>query len=395
MTRGRLVFVLVSLTFVMTVVGGSLLAAVGRDKDSGDDSLYKYLSVFTETFHLVREAYVDDTSVDTLLGAALDGTTDALDPFCVYVPAKAVAIHEAAHAIGRSRSGLLTLKERGIAYIVGVDEGSPAAAAGIQEGDLLSKIDNRSTRLMPTWDLERQFAEAPGTKLELEVIRRGAPVKTTIELKSFSPLAPRVEPERDGANVLRIASFDSGTAAATATLLRQLQSAGHAKLLIDLRGVAAPDVRLAYPVAALFARGESGALLSRDKTLETFSSTSQPLWNGEVVVLVDHGTLGAAEILATVLRQKIGAKLVGEETFGWASHLASMKLRSGAHLELTDGFYTGPDHVLLKSGLVPDLEVTERSRTFAEKDKPLPAIVRDRALRLLLGEDSLPAKKAA
>ncbi len=395
MTRGRLVFVLVSLTFVMTVVGGSLVAAVGRDKGDSGDSLYKYLSVFTEAFHLVREAYVDDTSVDTLLGSALDGATDALDPFCMYVPAKAVGTYESAHAIGPRRSGVVALKERGIAYIVGVGEGSPAAAAGMEEGDLLSKIDNRSTRLMPTWDLERQFAAAPGTKLDLELIRRGVPVLTKIELKEFSPPAPHVEPERDNASVLRIASFGPDTAAQTAALLRQLQGAGQRKLLLDLRGVTAPDVRQAYAVAALFVGGETGVLLAHDKPVETFSSAVEPLWKGELVVLVDHGTLGAAEILATVLHQKLDARLVGEETFGWTGRLAEVKLHSGARLEVTDAYFTGPDQKRLKGGLVPDLEVTERSRTFAEKDKPLSSIVRDRALRLLLGEDTLPAKKAA
>lgn len=395
MTRGRILFVLASLAFVMLVVGGSLIAAVDRGKDSGDDSLYKYLAVFTETFNLVREAYVDETHVDALMSNALDGVTDALDPFCLYLPAKGVAIYEAAHAVGPSRSGMLVLKERGIAYVIAVAEGSPGAAAGVEEGDLLSKLDNRSTRLMPTWEIERQLAAPAGTKLELELIRRGAPVKVTIQLKEFETPAPRSEEARGGAAVLHLSSLTRDSAEKVGALLRPLAAAGKSKLLLDLRGVAAPDVRPAYAVAALFVQGESGALVGKTGVLETFRSEATPVWKGDVVVLIDHGTLGGAEVLAAVLRQKAAAKLVGDDTFGWAGRLGTLKLRSGARLLLTDGFYTAPDHQRLKTGLVPDLEVTERARTFAEKDTPLPEIVRERALRLLLGEEPLPAKKAA
>jgi len=110
------------------------------------------------------------------------------------------------------------------------------------------------------------------------------------------------------------------------------------------------------------------------------------------VVLQDRGTLGAAEVLATVLRQRTGAKLVGERTFGYAGRQTEVGLSNGAVVQLTDAFYAGPDRERLRDGLKPDVLIDERSRSFNEQDKPLGDLILERGLRLLAPE---PAKKAA
>jgi len=113
------------------------------------------------------------------------------------------------------------------------------------------------------------------------------------------------------------------------------------------------------------------------------------------VLLVDRGTLGAAEVFATVLRQKVKAELVGERTFGHAGRQAVADLSSGGRLLFTDAFYTGPDKKPLKEALKPDLLVDERSRTYLEKDVPIGDLILRRGVHRLLGEDAEPAKKAA
>ena len=105
------------------------------------------------------------------------------------------------------------------------------------------------------------------------------------------------------------------------------------------------------------------------------------------MILVDRGTLGASEVFATVLRQKIKAELVGERTFGHAGRQGGADLSSGGRLLFTDAFYTGPDKKPLKEALKPDLLVDERSRTYLEKDVPIGDLILRRGVRRLLGED--------
>ncbi len=391
MSRGRLTFVIFSVVLVTGLLAGSLLGAASGRADSGERSLFKYLSVFTEVLSLIRQAYVDETAIDGLLTGALDGAADALDPFSLYVPAAEIGRYEAARAVGSGRSGILVLKERGMPYVANVWEGSPAAGAEVEVGDLIAEVNGRSTRLLPLWELHTLLAGAPGTKLELEMIRRGEPRTVTLELVDMPAPAP-VLSEREGVAYLRIPAFDAQTAGQIRAAFSAPAAQAQRKLLVDLRGVGGGEAARGYDVASLLADGELGALIGRDGEISKFEGAA-PVWQGEIAVLVDRGTLGAAELLATVLRQKAGAKLVGERSFGYAGRQTLVELSSGARLQITDAFYTGPDRERIAEGLMPDERVDDRSRTFEERDTPLGELILRRGLRLLRAEDAV--KKAA
>jgi carboxyl-terminal processing protease len=397
MNRSRILFFLISAVLVFPLLAATLLRAADTgETQPEEDSFYKYLAVFSETLGLVRQAYVDEPDMDTLMAGALDGTTDALDPFSLYVPAPEVSGFLQAEAVGKRHSGLTLLKERGIAYVVAVEKGSPGDLADIKAGDIVAKINDRSTRLMPIWEFQEVLAGAPGTKLTLELIRLGEPVQIAFELKPFD--APPVALEEvEGIRLLRIPSFDEKTAAdVKAALTRDAgQVKEKDKLLIDLRGVSSGDPAVAYATARLFTTGELGALKRRAEELQTFRAEEPRIWQGKTVILVDRGTLGAAEVFATVLRQKEKAELVGERTFGHAGRQGSAELSSGGRLLFTEAFYTGPDKKPLNEALRPDLLVDDRSRTYLEKDTPLGELILRRAIRRLLGQEPETEAKAA
>ena len=100
MKKTRLGFLLLSLVLLTPVIAGSLSRADTEDSDASD-SLSKNLSVFSEVLSLIRRAYVDETSMEDLLTGALDGSTDAMDPLAVYVPASGVDRFRAARSVGR------------------------------------------------------------------------------------------------------------------------------------------------------------------------------------------------------------------------------------------------------------------------------------------------------
>ena len=141
--------------------------------------------------------------------------------------------------------------------------------------------------------------------------------------------------------------------------------------------------------------GDLGALKKRAEEVQSFRADDKPVWQGKMVILVDRGTLGAAEVFATVLRQKEKAELVGERTFGHAGRQGSAELSTGGRLLFTEAFYTGPDKKPLNEALKPDLLVDERSRTYLEKDTPLGEIILRRGIRRLLGQETETEAKAA
>ena len=383
-TSSRVLFLIVSGLLVVPLLTGGLLGARTRSDDK--DDFYEYLSVFTDVLSLVRKVYVERIDGRTLLAGALDGASDALDPFSVYVPAEEVDTYRGAERVGRAHSGIEVLKERGVAFVFAVEAGSPAELAGIERGDILSKLGGTSTRDMPLWKIRQLFASAPGTKLEVEVVRQGEAVSVELELATYEVTAPSIEAV-DGTAVLRVGRFEAGTAA---QVTRLLEGTAEDRVLIDLRGVSGGDPRLAYELADLFVDGDLGKLVGRDGDLEAFGSQRTDVWSGSVALLIDRGSQGASEVLARVLAGIGSAPIAGERSFGHAGRSAHVKLASGALLELTDAFYTGPDGVRIDESIVPELRVERFPSGDDESD-----VVLEEALRLLRESREAQAEEKA
>lgn len=385
MNRGRGLFLLVSLAVLVPAMTGVLWSAAGRRAtDGGDDSLYKNLAIFSEVLNLVGSSYVDETDSGQLLAGALDGLGDALDPFSVWVPAERLAEWDASRAIGRTRSGLTMVRDQGIAFVLAVEAGSPGATAGLLAGDIVAEIDGRSTREMPSWALASRLAGEPGTRLALRVLRQGDDLTVELPLADYAPPLPRLE-EVEGLPLLVLPAFAADSAAAVRPLLEGLAARGAGQLLVDLRGVAGGSPAAAFDVAALFASGELGRLSGRGGEARPFAGAAAPLWQGEIVVLVDGSSQGPAEILAAVLRQRAGARLVGIETFGWAGELEAVTLSNGSRLLLTTSFYAAEGGEPITDSLDPDLLVDDLPAHFGDRERPLGERILEQGIGLLRG----------
>lgn len=394
MNRSRSLFLSISLAVLLPVASGVLWSAVNTEQeDDGEDSLYKYLAIFSEAFGLVRNNYVDPADPDALLGGALEGISDALDPFSALVPAAYVSEFEQLEKRARERSGIVLVKEQGIAYVVAVEAGSPGAAAGVERGDVVAEVASEETRGAPLWQLYRHLAGAPGEQLKLRIVRSGEAIDKTVALGAFTPLPPRLESVK-GIAILHLARIGSGEAERVRPLLEELARRRATKLLVDLRGLGGGDPEQAYAIGAMFASGDLGRLVERGAPRRTFRSETAPLFRGEVAVLLDNGTFGAGEILAAILHSGASAKLVGVKSFGWAGVRSFVELSGGAGLHLTTAFYTGPDGVPIATGLAPDVLVDDLGRRFGDGDRSLDDLILERGIELLAGE-SLVERQAA
>lgn len=386
MNRSRILFFLLSLAVLLPIVSGTLSRAA-TDQPADEDALSKHLSVFSEVMSLIRRAYVEETSIDELLAGALDGATDALDSMSTFVPADEIGAFEEVREIGRAHSGLTVGKERGIAFVIAVDPGSPGAEAGVDHGDILAEIDGRSTRGIPLWELQSVLAQEPGTELGLEVLRRGQARELTLKLGTYDPPGPALE-DHEGQAVLRLSRIEEEAVVEVKRLLRGLAESGRDKLLIDLRGVAGGSSEAAYSLAGLFASGELGQLQGGEGSDVRFEGFQEVPWRGETVVLVNSGTQGPAEILATVLRQSAGSRLVGQRSFGLAGHQRLVPLSDGSGVLLTDAYYTGPDGEPISTSLVPDVVVSDLPRPAGEDGTEVEDRTLQRGLEVLLEEEA-------
>jgi carboxyl-terminal processing protease len=400
MSRTRIVFLSLSLLVVLPLASTNLLA---RNQPGDEDSLIKHLAVFTEALNLVNQAYVEPAKEQEVMAGAIDGVADALDPFSFFLPADSMAAYAQARAVGTRHSGLILVRDRGFIYVVGVAANSPGAKADVHLGDMVAEINGENTRSTPLWKTQTLLAQKAGTEVTLKLFRDGDFTAAKVVLGPYEA-KPVEYQELEGAAVIRFSRIEAGTAAEAAAALSLAVAGEQSHLLFDLRGVSGGENEEAFKVAGLLVDGDLGSLKSRDDDLVHFRG-SQPRWQGKIVVLIDRGTLGAAEVLANVLRQKADAELVGERSFGYAGRLRGVELPSGGQLWLTDAFYTGPDGEPLRESLQPDLFVSRRARGDGdatankdgkkEKDKD---VVLERGLERLLQEkeeSAAPEQQAA
>ena len=385
MKTSRLVFLLLSVALLLPVISGSLSRASTDDQGSSD-SLSKNLSVFSEVLSLIRRAYVEETSMEELLAGALDGSSDALDPMATYVPVADVERYREVRRIGRQHSGLTVAKDRGIAFVVAVDPNSPGTAAGLEQGDILAKVDDLSTRPMPLWRLQSALAGAPGTGLALEVLRRGQTHDLTLTLGTYEPRPAFMETVQDQP-VVRLTRFEQQDLETVKGILAGLLAEDVDKLLVDVRGVAGGDAGVAYAMAGLLVDGSLGELKARDEATVHYQGLEAPIWQGETVILIDNGTQGAGEIFATVMRQRGGSQLVGRSSFGLAGRQRLVPLSDGSQVLLTDAFYSGPDGEPINQGLVPDVRVVDFGQPGTEDEETVMDLTLEKGLELLQTTD--------
>lgn len=358
MTKSRLIFLLASCLVVVPLLSSGFAKASAASDDSlKKDSLFKYLSVFTAVLELVRQAYVEEPDLRVLMGGALDGATDALDPFSTFVPAEHAQDFLANRQASRELSGMVVLKDRGVAWVVALDNGGPAEKAGLHRGDIISELGGVSTRSMPLWRIHEILSRKEGTRVQVETVRSSEGQDFEIVLARERPPATTKIVDRDGLAYLRLSELKPET---VASIRQQLPLVGERPLLIDVRGVAGGDEEAAYAMAGLFATGKLGELRARDEVLGTYSNDVAASFHGKVVVLQDRSSLGAAEVLSAVLGNDEEVTILGETSFGHAGRMGLERLSSGGVLEYTLAYYTGPDGEPIDEGIVPDLRVRRR-----------------------------------
>ena len=255
------------------------------------------------------------------------------------------------------------------------------------------KIDGLSTRRMPLWQIQSALAGEAGTQLAIEVMRRGQPHEMEIELAAFARRSAVLE-DRDGAAMLRIHDCEPATVGEAEKALASLAEAGGDRLLVDLRGVAGGDPSLAFGLGELFASGPLGSLRDRNGEIESFAAAGEPVWQGPLVVLINRGTMGCSEVLATILKQSGGAHLVGLPSRGHAGRMEMLRMSSGAGLLTTDAFYAGKDGEPLAQAIEPDTRVGDMPRP-TDDDEPRPDLILERGLELLRDMEPEAAERAA
>jgi carboxyl-terminal processing protease len=387
MTKKKIAFLTLSVALLVSLLGGALFGQVNQKNNT-----FRYLSIFTEVFDLVRSNYVEQVSSDQLLDGAFSGVTDAIDEFSYYVPPTQMAAYKNFVESDDNGTGLVVTKRFGYAFVIAAIPGSPAAKAGIERGDFIEKIDGNHTQKLGVWQVRNLLATNKAVKLQ---VLRGGQTKRdefTLQHDAFHPVALETKQIGNVAYV-KIPYFEKDTAAQFKSALEQVRKNGTRKLIVDVRGNAAGDVEQAIDSAdELLTSGLITALDGRKVQPKRWQADRNTDFDGDVEVLTDASTASGAEIFAAAIHGNNRGKVVGVTTYGKSVVQRFILLPSGGGVFMTVAHYTQPDLKPIKDGGVkPDVVVDLTAQAIrdpkstAKPDKTEDLIL-NKALALFAGK---------
>jgi len=277
------------------------------------------IRIFESVLQHIQNDYVDEPDLEKVRNGAMRGLADGLDPYSSYLTAEQVKNYGKDKETGKVGIGAVFSQVSSYLYVISVVKGSPAESAGIVPGDVIEYIETKATRDISLYDAREMIQGKPGTKVKLRVLRARAKART-IEVPRgvYDAPAPQLEMKGDVAHI-KIFSLAKGESAMVRKLVEGLQNKESGKVVLDLRNVAEGSIEEAVEVANLFVKsGKIATVVGREnRVISTFeATTAKHVFDGKLVTLIDLGTAGAGEVVASAMLSSKRGDVVGERTFG-------------------------------------------------------------------------------
>src|SRR5918997_634383 len=359
--RGKFLLVVFSATLALyAVVGGWLSIGSAQQQQQNDPGAQ--LRIFESVLKQIQDDSVDGPDLAKVRAGALRGLAYGLDPYSTYLTSEQVREYSSGVANTQVSIGAEMSQVASYLYVIAPVKGGPADTAGVQAGDIIEYIDARATRDISLYDARQLLNGTPGSEVKLRILRAGTrPFLVTVRRGMVQIPAAESRMETGRIGVIKINSLAEGESAGVKARLQELLKQGAQKILLDLRSVAGGSLAEGVKVANLFIRdGVIAQTVKRgNKTDKVFNADpKEALFDGPAAVLIDRGTAGAAEIIASAFVERKRGEVVGEKSFGAGAEQQLFTLRNGDGLLLTTVKWASSNgKPFLGAGVAPSHEV--------------------------------------
>jgi carboxyl-terminal processing protease len=344
----RLVFVLGAAVFAALGLGFVLgqFGLLGVHAGGDQDGAYRQMGVYAQVLKRIQSDYVTEPNINDVTTGALHGLLESLDADSSYLTPAEYKIYKDRPSTGVGQIGITVSKRGGYAAVVDVTPGSPADREHLTDGDIIESIGDTSTYEMSLAVTRMMLEGKPGSSLTLTVVRprkQGDPEKITLT-RALTAVPSLGEQQYENSTILYLKPGTISQARLD-EVAAKIKAAKSKKILLDLRDVSGGDAADGVRLANFFIQSGTLAQLEGQKyPKQTFAADpAKCLTQAPVVVLVNRGTYGAAELAAAAIQVSKRGDVVGERTFGEGSLQKTIELPDGAALLLTVAKYEGPD----------------------------------------------------
>ncbi len=313
------------------------------------DDLRSNLDLFGSVLYMVQNNYVDVPDNEKLIMGAINGMLRTLDPHTQFLPEKrAQQMDETFHGEYSGIGVQFDIMDNKIVVISPI-EGTPAFRLGIRAGDKIFEIDGQPLKKGLTNDDVFKALRGPnGSTVQVTIEREDEtePLHFTIE-RAKIPIesVPYAFMIRPGVGYVRIVRFAQTTGDELEKALDQLEAQGMKSLLIDLRSNSGGLLSQAVDVLDQLIPAEKRLVYTRGRipsaNADYYSTTRPGKWTqGPLIVLVEHGSASASEIVSGAVQDLDRGLVVGINTFGKGLVQNQMNMSQGKLLLTIARYYT-------------------------------------------------------
>lgn len=371
---------LTSLT-VMAFTASSLAIFAQQSAAPKSSLPLEEIQMFAQVFSKIKSDYVDAVDEKKMLRDAIDGMLAGLDPHSAFLDEralKAMRIDAEGEFGGVGIEIEVSIKKR-VVRVMSPIKDTPGDRAGVEVGDLILKIDGKSTTGLSLREAVEKMRGEVGSPIVLTISREGIDkpfdlevVRDVIQLTSVK-MRDLGSP---GYAYMRVTAFQSSSAQILHRKIKDYQDEQVVKgLILDLRNNPGGVLISAVDISDLFLERGVDIVSTHGRTEDSetnFKADSSDIINGApMVVLVNNGSASASEIVAGALQDHGRAIILGTASFGKGTVQTISQLPSGSGLKLTTARYYTPDgRSIQETSIKPDI-ISKRSELIQTEGRRL------------------------
>ena len=369
-------------TILLVLMASLVCFSIGRittlGKTVNKEVVYDpYIKEFSDNYNYIINNYYEKIDRQDLINNAISGMLEGLDdPYSSYINEEDsdnfnITLNGAYQGIG-----VQIIKDDSTGYILvtGVFKDSPASKAGLKAGDYIVSANGHKTKEMDASSFSKMVRESTATEFNMHILRdkEEKDVKIVRDNVVLASVASKTfEKNNKKVGYIYIGIFASNTDKQFKEELEKLKKENIDSLIIDVRDNTGGHLTAVDSILNLFVdKNHIKYQFYQNGATTKVRGINNKVENYKIVLLGNGGSASASEVLIAGLRENLGAKLIGEKTYGKGTVQELINLTDGNQYKITIRKWLTPNGNWVNDteGIVPDVEVKLNDKYLTTQD---------------------------
>ena len=326
-----------------------IVLGIQIEKVFSDDNLRDGVQKLNDVLTYTQKYYIEEVDTPKLVEAAIKGITDELDPHSFYISAKDFESVEESFRGDFEGIGIEFQIVNDTITVVSPITGGPSESLGILPGDRIVKIESEACIGFTNDQVREKLRGKAGSKVKVSISRIGVPELIEYEITRDKIPIYSVDASlmlKDKTGYVSVSRFSETTLDELNEALNKLKQQGMTQLILDLRGNPGGYLSQAVEMADLFIEGEKKIVYTegrrKDANEEYFASKPSPFEATPLIVIINHGSASASEIVSGAIQDWDRGLIIGETSFGKGLVQRQFTLPDNSAIRLTISKYFTP-----------------------------------------------------